>query len=80
MPGVTFADPAALTASGRRVCLYLQNGNERKEDAITKTMRNTPNGTLRGATAMVDAASTAYCTQFGGRSFQQGLALAASRT
>jgi hypothetical protein len=66
IPGVTIVDPAAVTASGRQICIYLQNGDETKEDAITKTMRNTPNGTVGGATAMVDAAITAYCPQFGG--------------
>jgi hypothetical protein len=66
IPGVTIVDPAAVTASGRQICVYLQNGDETKEGAIAKTMRNTPNGTLRGATGMVNAAISAYCPQFGG--------------
>jgi hypothetical protein len=60
----------AVTASGRQVCIYLQDGEETKADAITKTLRNTPNGTLGGATAMVNAAISAYCHQFSGRHLQ----------
>jgi hypothetical protein len=66
IPGVTILDPSAVTASGRQICTYLQNGDETKEEAITKTMRNTPNGTPGGATAMVNAAISAYCPSFGG--------------
>jgi hypothetical protein len=66
IPGVTVIDPGAVTASARELCADLENGDETKEDAITKTMRNTPNGTFGGATAMVNAAITAYCPDFGG--------------
>jgi len=27
IPGVTVVDPAAITASGRQICIYLQNGS-----------------------------------------------------
>jgi Protein of unknown function (DUF3761)/Protein of unknown function (DUF732) len=66
IPNVIIIDPAAMTASGRQVCLHLQNGDETKGDAIARTVENTPNGTLGGAAAMVDAAISAYCPQFGG--------------
>jgi hypothetical protein len=66
IPGVTILDPGAVTASARELRADLENGDETKKDAITKTMRKTPNGTLGAATAMVGAAITAYCPRFGG--------------
>jgi Protein of unknown function (DUF732)/Protein of unknown function (DUF3761) len=66
IPGMTVIDPASLTSSGRQICVYLQNGDETREDAIAKTVRSTPNGTLGGATALIGAAISAYCPQFGG--------------
>ncbi len=46
--------------------MHLQNGDETRDDAISATLRNTPNGTLGAATAMIDAAVSAYCPQLGG--------------
>lgn len=66
IPGMTVIDPASLTSSGRQICIDLQNGDETREDAIAKTIRNTPNGTRGGATALLGAAISAYCPQFGG--------------
>jgi hypothetical protein len=66
IPGMTVIDPASLSSSGRQICTYLQNGDETRDDAIAKTMKNTPSGTLGGATALIDAAISAYCPQIGG--------------
>lgn len=66
IPNLIIRDPGAMTSSGREVCVHLQNGDETQDDAIAATVRNTPNGTLGAATAMVDAAISAYCPQLGG--------------
>jgi hypothetical protein len=66
IPGMTITDPSALTASARQVCVDLQDGDETRPDVIAKTIRNTPNGTVGGATALLNAAISAYCPQFGG--------------
>jgi hypothetical protein len=66
IPGMTITDPVALSASARQVCVDLQEGDETRPDVIAKTIRNTPNGTVGGATALINAAITAYCPQFGG--------------
>jgi Protein of unknown function (DUF732)/Protein of unknown function (DUF3761) len=66
IPGMTITDPSALTASARQVCVDLQDGDETRPDVIAKTIRNTPNRTVGGATALLNAAITAYCPQFGG--------------
>lgn len=66
IPGVTVSDPAAATASGRQVCIDLQDGDETRADIVTKTMRNTPNGTIGGATAILNVAIAAYCPEYGG--------------
>nr|WP_255457212.1 DUF3761 domain-containing protein [Mycobacterium sp. Marseille-P9652] len=66
IPNLIIRDPGAMTSSGREVCMHLQNGDETRDDAISATLRNTPNGTLGAATAMIDAAVSAYCPQLGG--------------
>ncbi|UEB27471.1 DUF3761 domain-containing protein [Mycobacterium intracellulare] len=66
IPGMIIRDPALMTATARELCVHLRNGDESRDLAITTTMQNTVNGTLGAATAMVDAAISAYCPDFGG--------------
>nr|WP_232003756.1 DUF3761 domain-containing protein [Mycobacterium sp. 1465703.0] len=66
IPGMIIRDPVLMTGTARELCVHLLNGDESRDLAITTTMQNTVNGTLGAATAMVDAAISAYCPDFGG--------------
>ncbi|WP_158090408.1 DUF732 domain-containing protein [Mycobacterium sp. IEC1808] len=63
IPGIHLTDQAAAIASAHAMCADLQSGKESPADAAVKTTNNT-GLTPEHATAVVNAAITAYCPQF----------------
>ena len=64
IPGITITDPVAGTTSARAVCRGLQGGKTPADEAAA-TANNT-GLTPEHAAALVTAAITVYCPQYGG--------------
>lgn len=62
IPGVTITDPATAAATGRAVCVGIQNGAS-PNDAAAATVNGNQGISPEQATAGINAAITAYCPQ-----------------
>ncbi|MCV7196546.1 serine/threonine-protein kinase [Mycobacterium angelicum] len=60
IPGITITDPATAAATGRAVCVGIQNGGS-PNDAAAATVNRNQGITPEQAAAGINAAITAYC-------------------